>query len=70
MVDKVKQATKTTTKRIETAYEVAALAAAIAAAVKVASEPRVNGFPFWQVVAGVILTGVVAKVFVLLSKEA
>lgn len=69
MVKEIKNTARTTKKNIETAYEVAAIAAATAAAVQVANEPRVNELPVWQVVAGIVLAGVLTKVFVLLSKE-
>lgn len=69
MVKELKKATKTTKHNVQTAYEVLALSAAVAAAVRVAGEPRVNDLPVWQVVAAVVLAGVLGKVFTLLSKE-
>jgi hypothetical protein len=69
MVDKVKQVSRNTSKAIQNAYEVVAMAATIAAAVKVATQPTVSGFKLWQVVAGVILAGVVVRVYTLLNKE-
>ncbi len=69
MVDKIRTTTKNTKRKIETFYEVIAIAAAVAAAVKVATLPRVNDLPFWQVVAALVLAGVFVKIFKLLEKE-
>lgn len=72
MVDKVKQASKTTSKALQNAYEVGSMAASVAAAVKVASLPKVEtsfgALPIWQLVAGVVIAGVVVRVYTLLNK--
>jgi hypothetical protein len=69
MTEQIKSAGRTTKRKIEDAYAVIAMAAASAAAVKVATLQDVNGIPFWQIVAGVVLTGVFVDIFVLKNKE-
>lgn len=69
MVKEFKRASAQTKRNIQIAYEVLALSAAVAASVKVASLPKVHDTPIWQVVAAVVLAGVLVKVFNLMAKE-
>lgn len=56
-------------KNIQIGFEVLVISAAAAASVRVSQLPQVNDLPFWQVVGGVLLTGVLVTVFDLKSKE-
>lgn len=69
MVKQIKEVGTKTKRNVQIGYEVLAMAAAVAASVRVSTLPEINNLPFWQIVGGVILAGVVVKVFILMAKE-
>jgi len=72
MVDKLKYASKVTGQTVEVIYELFVVAALVAAVIKLATQPKVHSgiglLPVWQVVAGVILAGIVVREYKLRIK--
>lgn len=73
MVERVKRVSQRTVRKIENAYCVLAMVCTVAAAVKVATLPKVHSsigqLPVWQVIAGVMLAGILYEIFKLIDKE-
>lgn len=73
MVDRLKLGFKVTGRCVEQVYDMVVVGGTIAAVVKLAIQPHVHtavaSLPLWQLVAGVLLAGIVVREYKLRSKE-
>lgn len=73
MVNKLRVGLRPTKREAELLYDVLVTAGSIAATIKLVTQPHVHTavcyLPIWQVVAGVLLAGVLVREYKLRSKE-